>query len=88
MRDEITDRIYKMSAEKEEAMRQELGLVDEIENPFDVRCGQERHESPMVSADKAEEDEAETQMQEDEGSIRTIIDQKDIEGNDTTGEDQ
>ena len=64
LRDEITDRVYKMSDEKEQAMRQELGLVDDIENPFDVKCG---HDGPRVSTDMAEKDEAETQMQEDEG---------------------
>ena len=84
LRDEIRDQVYKMSAEKEEAMRQELGLVDDIKNPFDVRRGQG---SPVVSADEAEEDEAETQRQEDEGLFNKVTDAKNIEG-DTSGEDQ
>ena len=35
LKQEIREKVYKMNADKEEAMRQELGLVNDIENPFD-----------------------------------------------------
>lgn len=84
LRVETREKAFKMRADNEQAVRRELGLVEEIEDPLSVWHKQGRY---FIPTEESQEDEAQTQLQEDESLSRKVTDEEDMGGDNTTGEE-